>query len=139
MENSHIYTIGHGRRPIDDFLALLVSNKIEVLADVRAMPRSRWPQFNQKALITRLGEAGIRYVHFKELGGKIIAPKEDFDRGIEELAHLSTAERVCMMCSESLPEKCHRTLMLERPLLERGLSIIHIYPDGELKTVNPAK
>src|SRR5947207_12926666 len=100
-----IYTIGHGRRPIDEFLDLLTTNQIQVLADVRAIPRSRWPQFNQKALIMNLGVKGIRYVHFKELGGKILAPKEEFDRGIEEITVLSANERVCIMCSESLPEK----------------------------------
>ena len=134
-----VYTVGHGRHPIDHFLNLLTSNNIQVLADVRAMPRSRWPQFNQKALIAHLGKAGIRYVHFKELGGKIIAPKEEFDRGIEELGLMIATERVCIMCSESLPEKCHRTLMLEEPLLEHGIDLIHIYPDGKLRTVHSEK
>src|SRR5262249_38945703 len=101
------------------------------------VPRSRWPQFNQKALVAALGEAGIRYVHFKELGWKIQAPREEFDRGIEEIAKTAAAERVCMMCAESLPEKCHRTLILQPPLLERGIEIVHIYPDGELKSVRP--
>jgi uncharacterized protein (DUF488 family) len=131
--NPAVYTIGHGRRPIGEFLNLLVANQIQVLADVRAMPRSRWPQFNQKALITALGGEGIRYVHFKELGGKIIAPKEEFERGMNELTEIIKSERVCVMCSESLPEKCHRTSMLEGPFLERGIDVIHIYPNGELK------
>jgi uncharacterized protein (DUF488 family) len=130
-----IYTIGHGRHPIDYFLDLLVTNRIQTLADVRAIPRSRWPQFNQKSLIMTLGNAGIRYTHFKELGGKIIAPKEEFDRGIEEIVRMIETERVCMMCSESMPEKCHRKLMLEQPLLEHKIDVIHIYPNGELKTI----
>jgi uncharacterized protein (DUF488 family) len=135
MNSTSIFTIGHGRQPIESFIELLVANKIEALADVRAIPRSRWPQFNQKALIQHLGKAKIRYIHFKELGGKIEASQEEFDQGIEELSKLIEGERVCMMCAESLPEKCHRTLKLQQPLLDRGITVVHIYPNGELKSI----
>jgi uncharacterized protein (DUF488 family) len=133
MAHSTIYTIGHGRSPIDQFLERLRNNRIEVLADVRAVPRSRWPQFNQKALIAALGAAGIQYIHFQELGWKVQAPQEDFNSGIAEIARLSASRRICMMCAESLPEKCHRALILTPPLQERDIEVIHIYPNGELK------
>src|ERR1051326_4989302 len=118
MKNPTIYTIGHGRRPIDEFIGLLKTNQIEVLADVRAVARSRWPQFNQKALIAALGDAGIQYIHFRELGWKVQAPKEDFDRGIAEIKKLGGQQRVCMMCAESLPEKCHRNLILTPHIMQ---------------------
>jgi uncharacterized protein (DUF488 family) len=129
-----IYTIGHGRQPIEKFLSLLITNNIEVLADVRAVARSRWPQFNQKALVTTLGEKKIFYIHFPELGWKIQAPKEDFDFGIRELIKLSETQKVCIMCAESLPDKCHRKLLLTPTLLDKHAKIIHIYPDGKLKS-----
>lgn len=128
-----IYTIGHGRQPIETFLELLTKNNIEVLADVRAVARSRWPQFNQKALVTALGERKILYIHFSELGWKIQAPKEDFERGIKEIVKLSQNQKVCLMCAESLPEKCHRKLILTPALIQENTNIIHIYPDGKLK------
>lgn len=132
MQNP-IYTIGHGRQPIEKFLELLTSNNIEILADVRAIARSRWPQFNQKALITALGKAKILYIHFPELGWKVQATKEDFDRGIEEIIKLSSNQKICLMCAESLPEKCHRKLILTPLLIRQNIEIIDIYPSGELK------
>lgn len=133
MEKVKLYTIGHGRQPIEEFIAKLKANNIAVLADVRAVPRSRWPQFNQKALVVALGEAQIRYVHFPELGWKVQAPPPDFEQGLIELLKLAGSERSCMMCAESLPDKCHRTLILAPPLMEKGADILHIYPDGEVK------
>ncbi|MEW6731441.1 MAG: DUF488 domain-containing protein [Acidobacteriota bacterium] len=136
MHPASIYTIGHGRQPIEDFLSLLAANRIEVLADVRAVPRSRWPQFNQKALVVALGNAGIRYIHFPELGWKIQAPQADFEQGLVELVRIINSERVCMMCAESLPDQCHRHLVLTPPLLQQGIDVIHIYPNGQLKTLS---
>jgi hypothetical protein len=42
------YTIGHGRRPIGEFVDLLREVEVTLLADFRTMPRSRAnPQFNR--------------------------------------------------------------------------------------------
>lgn len=131
-----IFTVGHGRQTIETFLALLKTNNIQILADVRAVPRSRWPQFNQKALIAALGAEKILYIHFPELGWKIQAPKEDFESGLQEIAKLSENQNICLMCAESLPTKCHRKLILTPPLLAQKLSVIDIYPNGELKTAS---
>src|SRR5947209_19036759 len=69
--SAQIWTIGHSTRKIDNFIAALEAHGIEALADVRALPGSkRYPQFNQEALTQSLGERGIRYEHFPELGGR---------------------------------------------------------------------
>jgi uncharacterized protein (DUF488 family) len=139
MQNP-IYTVGHGRQPIEKFLELLVNNKVEILADVRAVARSRWPQFNQKALVSALGGANILYIHFPELGWKVQAPKEDFDRGIEEIIKLSLNQKVCLMCAEGLPDKCHRKHLLTPYLIGQNIDVIDIYPNGELRSlINPAQ
>src|SRR6266436_5624200 len=66
-----IWTIGHSTRKIDIFLALLKENGIKLVADVRMYPGSkRYPQFGREALAKSLSEAGIRYEHFPELGGR---------------------------------------------------------------------
>ena len=45
------YTIGHGTRPIGDFIDLIRSVEVTLVADVRTVPRSRTnPQFNRDAL-----------------------------------------------------------------------------------------
>ena len=66
-----VWTIGHGTRPIDDFLTTLRDARIETLADVRNAPESRrHPQFGQSALAASLTGAGIEYVHVRGLGGR---------------------------------------------------------------------
>src|SRR4051812_36703922 len=66
-----IWTIGHSTRKIDIFISLLRENDIKLVADVRMYPGSkRYPQFNRENLARSLGEAGIRYEHFPELGGR---------------------------------------------------------------------
>ena len=41
-----IWTIGHSTHPLDEFLAMLASQKIRALADVRQFPGSRrFPHF----------------------------------------------------------------------------------------------
>ena len=46
-----IFTIGHSTLPIEHFVAVLNAYRVECLADVRTIPRSRRnPQFNADAL-----------------------------------------------------------------------------------------
>ena len=72
-----IWTIGHSTRNIDEFISLLQENGIKLLADVRMFPGSkRYPQFGREKLAKSLGESGIRYEHFPELGGRR-KPKPD--------------------------------------------------------------
>src|ERR1700682_137768 len=74
---SQIWTIGHSTRKIDIFISLLEENGIKVIADVRMFPGSkRYPQFNKETLAKTLNEHGIRYEHFRELGGRR-KPKPD--------------------------------------------------------------
>jgi uncharacterized protein (DUF488 family) len=109
---SRIWTIGHSTRKIDDFIALLKENRIKLLADVRMYPGSRrYPQFGREALAKSLSDAGIRYEHFPELGGRRKAKSdskntawrsemfrgyadymetEDFRKGIARLVDLAT-------------------------------------------------
>ena len=66
-----IYTIGHSTHPIDVFIHMVLSFKVEVVADIRRFPGSRkYPQFNSDALAASLQEAGIGYQHMPELGGR---------------------------------------------------------------------
>jgi Protein of unknown function, DUF488 len=63
------FTIGHSTRPIDEFVALLMTAEIKLVVDVRTVPRSRTnPQFNRDALPASLAAHGIGYEHFAALG-----------------------------------------------------------------------
>ncbi|MDQ3686408.1 MAG: DUF488 domain-containing protein [Acidobacteriota bacterium] len=136
-----VYTIGHGRHPFADFLALLKQHDIALVCDVRSVARSRWPQFNGRVLAELLREQGIGYEWVPECGGKVIAPPEDFARGLERLLELAAETRIALMCSESQPltkhtprprANCHRVGLLALPLKKRGARVVHILPDGDL-------
>src|SRR5260370_12532360 len=69
--NGRIWTIGELRGEVGGFLSLLEEIGIKAVADVRMFPGSkRYPQFGRDALAKSLGEHGIRYEHFPELGGR---------------------------------------------------------------------
>ena len=145
---SRIWTIGHSTREIDIFLSLLNENGIKVVADVRMFPGSkRYPQFGCEALAKSLGEAGIRYEHFPELGGRRKAKPnskntawrnemfrgyadymetEAFRKGIARLVDLAEKSGpTAIMCAEAVWWRCHRSLISDY-LKARGVEVIHI-------------
>jgi hypothetical protein len=64
------FTIGHSNRTFDAFAALLQEAEIELLADIRTVPRSRAnPQFNLDVLPASLASHHIEYEHIASLGG----------------------------------------------------------------------
>ena len=144
-------TIGHSNRPVDEFVELLRADGVALLADVRSMPRSRHnPQFNRETLPETLEEAGIGYVHLPELGG-MRRPRPDstntgwqnasfrgyadymqtpeFEAALEKLMQLDRERRVAIMCAESVPWRCHRSLISDA-LTARGVGVTHILSMG---------
>ena len=143
-----IWTIGHSTRAIDVFIPLLAENGIKLLVDVRIYPGSkRYPQFGREALATSLSEAGIRYEHFPELGGRRKAKPDskniawrnemfrgyadymesaEFQKGTARLVDL--AEKTgptAIMCAEAVWWRCHRSLISDY-LKARGVEVLHI-------------
>jgi uncharacterized protein (DUF488 family) len=149
-----IYTIGHSGRTFDDFVALLGSFDVSVVADIRAIPCSRpSPQFNGDALASSLNKKGFRYVHLPRLGGMRRARSHSpslawrdpsfrgfadymlsvhFEEGLAVLHALLTHGRVALMCAEAVPSRCHRSLVADA-LVARGASVTHI--TGVLRSI----
>ena len=147
MDNKTIWTIGHSTRPFDEFVAMLRSFDIELVADVRNYPGSRkYPQYNQDNLQTALPQHGIQYVHFKNLGGRRKPNPDskntawrhmafrgyadymqttDFKEGIEELENMAAKQRTAYMCSEAVWWRCHRSMMSDY-LKAHGWQVMHI-------------
>jgi uncharacterized protein (DUF488 family) len=136
--NVTLYTVGHGRQPFADFLSLLRENGVELVCDVRTAARSRWPQYNGRVLAELLRENGVGYEWLPECGGKVVAPREELERGLERIVELASETSVALMCSESWPltkhaeprANCHRVGLLGPPLKARGLRLIHLLPTG---------
>jgi uncharacterized protein (DUF488 family) len=144
-----IYTIGHSNHSWGDFLKLLDAHDIEVVADVRSKPYSRFnPQFNRDALASGLGEAGKRYLFFgKELGGRpqdpdrpladelvweYVRSRPQFKEGLAKLVGEARQAKVCLLCAEADPGRCHRGQLLAPELEEQGVEVCHILADGSL-------
>ncbi len=70
MENVSVYTIGHSTRSIEQFVQTLKSFNVEMIVDVRTVPRSRTnPQYNLDTLPEQLSPFGIEHEQIRELGG----------------------------------------------------------------------
>src|SRR5437868_5980510 len=71
MSATPVWTIGHSTRDFGEFVAVLESYDIELVADVRRFPGSRrLPQFTEPAFEQRLAAEDIAYRWFPELGGR---------------------------------------------------------------------
>ena len=147
-----IWTIGHGTRSIDEFIAVLRDANVVTLADIRTYPGSRrHPQFGQAALRTSLSAAGIAYMHLRALGGRrkprpdsphtalrmdafrgyadhMASP--DFQREVGQLIAVATATRTAYMCAETLWWRCHRR-MLSDLLTVADWEVIHLLGVGK--------
>lgn len=146
-----VFTIGHATRPLEEFIGLLQAHGVTFLADVRTIPRSRHnPQFNRDTLPESLAGAGIGYSHLPALGGlrrtRPGSPNDgwrnasfrgfadymqtpEFVEGLGELMDLARAERVAIMCAETVPWRCHRSLIADA-LTVRGAAVEHIIDAG---------
>ncbi|MDQ3671467.1 MAG: DUF488 domain-containing protein [Actinomycetota bacterium] len=146
-----LLSVGHSNKAIEDFIELLRKQGIEVVADVRSHPYSRFaPHFNREPLVETLARAGLRYVFLgRELGGRPegdefyddeghvlygrVAETRLFLGGIERLERGLERFRLAMMCSEENPTDCHRRLLVARVLNDRGIGVTHLRGDGTMQ------
>ena len=144
------YTIGLSTRTIEAFVHLLHTADVLVVADIRAIPRSRNnPQYNKDELPGTLNSFQIDYAHIPELGGRRnktkTAPDERngfwdnrsfqnyadyaltpaFQDGLSKLIALGRKQTCAMMCSEAVWWRCHRRIVSDH-LLARGETVFHL-------------
>jgi uncharacterized protein (DUF488 family) len=146
-----VYTIGHSKHDITDFLSLLKEQEIKVVIDVRSEPFSRrMPQFSKSELERFLKADGFEYLYMgEELGGhpkdtSLYTPRVilDYDRITNSQAFISKmnhvvdiaqSQVVVLMCAEGLPTRCHRESLLGSYLRSKGHRVLHILPDGDIR------
>jgi uncharacterized protein (DUF488 family) len=158
-----IYTIGHSTRSEEEFIAILRSFKIQLLADVRTYPGSkRYPHFNKENLQRSLSEQQVVYRHFPGLGGRRKPVKDskntawrndafrgyadymeggEFMNAIEDLQQLAAENKTVYMCSEAVWWRCHRSLISDY-LKAQGWVVLHIMGENKSEEhpyTSPAK
>ena len=61
MERTSLYTIGHSTRTLEQFVEIVKSFEVEMIVDVRTVPRSRTnPQYNLDTLPGLLAPLGLQ-------------------------------------------------------------------------------
>ena len=155
-----VFTVGHSTRSVDELIGLLKQAGVDLLVDVRSIPRSRTnPQFNTDALPAPLAAAGIGYRHAAALGGRRHHRKGDppspngfwqnaafrsyadyamgpeFRAGLDELEALRNRHRCAVMCSEAVWWRCHRRIIADY-LLTDHVPVGHIMSPTKIE---PAK
>ena len=147
-----VWTIGHSSRTIDDFLTLLSSERIQLVADVRRFAGSRaHPHFNPLPLTAALAEHGVDYLAFPDLGGRR-KPRPDtphtvwrnpsfrayadymdtpgFTAALDGFVAVAEERRAALMCSEAVWWRCHRSMIADA-LKVRGVRVLHIMGEGK--------
>ena len=141
-----IVTLGHSNRTVAQLLDLLCAHGIELVVDVRRVPRSgRNPHFNADVLAIDLSRGGIAYRSMPELGGRrsrarntphssltdpSIAGYADymdtpaFADAVAALIDAAGSRTTAILCAEARPEGCHR-LLLSDWLVANRVAVVH--------------
>jgi len=152
MMTPTIATMGYEGTTIEAFVAALKRFSIDLVIDVQDIPLSRKKGFSKNQFAEVLRASGIEYLHLRGLGD----PKEGreaaragnyplFERifnahmrsqpALRDLALAAarvTVQRVCLMCFESDPTKCHRSLVAAHLARITGLAIRTLAVHGHL-------
>jgi len=145
-----VYTVGHGARSEDEFLAVLGQAGIELLVDVRRYPGSkRHPHFAREALAARLPAHGIDYQWWGSSMGGRRKPEEsslrrhgaweneafrayaahmdgpEFRTALRRLMDAAVGRPTAIMCAETLWWRCHRRLIADA-LVAEGMPVLHL-------------
>jgi uncharacterized protein (DUF488 family) len=159
--SSVIFTVGHGTRPVEEFLAILGAAGVRRLVDVRTASGSRrHPQFGRDALAASLQAQAIEYAWRKDLGG-FRTPRpdsphvalrngafrdyadhmetEEFRSALSWLIETARETSTAIMCAEVLWWRCHRR-MISDALTVAGCGVVHILDEGrrEPHRLNPS-
>jgi hypothetical protein len=145
-----IFTIGHSTKSIAEFVALLRVGGVDLVIDIRSVPRSRTnPHYNLDRLPDELAPWQIAHTQLAELGGlrpksKSVPPEvngfwinqsfhnyadyalsQGFRDGLARLMALGTQRRCAIMCSEAVWWRCHRRIVADY-LLWKGRAVVHL-------------
>jgi uncharacterized protein (DUF488 family) len=139
MPRTALFTIGYEGRALDELIAILASNKIDRVIDVRDLPLSRRRGFSKTPLGTALTCAGIEYVHLRKAGNpyrrirhtltidellaKYRAHLGGAHEAIESVAECARGRRVALLCHEADSAKCHRSLLAPKVAKALGVAV----------------
>jgi uncharacterized protein (DUF488 family) len=127
-------TIGYEKETQPVVIDRLKAAGVEVVVDVRAVASSRRAGFSKTLLAASLNEAGIGYVHLRELGtpktgrmaaraGRVAEMHEIFEAHLAEpkaqlefakVTELARDRKIALLCYEASASDCHRSIVARR-------------------------
>ncbi len=139
-------TIGYERETQAAVIQRLKDAGVDVLIDVRAVASSRRAGFSKTLLAASLNEAGIGYVHLRQLGtpkpgreaarkGRIAEMHEIFEAHMAEpgaqlelakATEIAAERKAALLCYEADAAGCHRTILANRIRDALGCEIVNL-------------
>jgi len=139
-------TIGYERETQSEVIGRLQAAGVEVLIDVRAVAASRRAGFSKTLLAASLAEAGIDYVHLRQLGtpkpgrdaarkGRVAEMRAIYEDHLKEPAaqlelaqagEIAAARKAALLCFEADAAGCHRTIVAERLREALGIEVVNL-------------
>src|SRR5690554_4231938 len=125
-----IFTIGFAKKNAEKFFGLLLDNKVKKVVDIRLNNKSQLAGFTKeddlRFFLKKIGDIGYEHctalVPTKELFDGFRDKRISWDQFTEEYKNvlqkrnameqldLEGLDHACLLCSEDLPEYCHRRL-----------------------------
>ena len=132
-QDMKLATIGYERSTLPDVIGRLQAAGVKIVIDVRAVAASRRPGFSKSILAASLNEAGIDYLHLRQLGtpakgrqaaraGRTAEMHAIFEEHMQEpaaqleLAHageVAAARPAALLCYELEAAGCHRRIVAD--------------------------
>ena len=139
-------TIGYEAAPQADVIGRLKQAGVEIVIDVRAIAASRRAGFSKTLLAASLHDAGIDYLHLRDLGtpklGRIAAragrvaemhaiyaehlqePAAQF--ALSEAAAIASHRKAALLCYEADAAVCHRRIVADLIHDRTGLEVVDL-------------
>jgi uncharacterized protein (DUF488 family) len=136
-------TIGYEAATQAEVIGKLKAAAVEVVIDVRAVAASRRAGFSKTLLAASLADAGIDYLHFRDLGtpkpgreaarkGHVAEMQEIFEVHLAEPAaqlqlaqatEIAQERKTALLCYEADAAGCHRRIVAERIRDATGIAV----------------
>ena len=148
MSRIPLATIGYESAPQAKVIETLRAANVEVLIDVRAVAASRRAGFSKGLLSSSLEDAGIAYVHLRDLGtpkegrmaarrGRTAEMREIFEAHMAEPAaqvqlakaiEIARDRKAALLCYEADHKGCHRSIVVEHMREAAPFEVENLYP-----------
>ena len=145
-----LYTIGFTQKTAQQFFDMLHNNGVEIIIDIRINNISQLAGFAKgsdleyflnkiyeikydyrndfaptKELLKNYHEKTVSWEEYVHIYNKLLEERNSYKNFLKDYANY---RKVCLLCSEAAPEKCHRRLLVEKinDIFTTETEIVHL-------------